>query len=649
MDKHTLELLEYDKVRAIVASYAGSTLGKELASELQPLVDADAIELELRLTTEMVEALQAKLTPPLGGLRDVRQPVKRAQLGVLLEIDQLLDIRDVLDLTGRAFDYALRLGPDYPALEKLLSVVQDQRHLTHAIDAAIDSRGAVRDSAAPELAGIRQQIHAYEQRIQAEIRKLLRNPDIREALRYPSSTVSGDHHVLPVAVNHRHKVVGVVHRTSSSGETVYIEPARVAELNAEISVLRSAEQREIRKVLRRLTSRIGQEAEQLLKSLQVLAKLDLVYAKARWSDDFRMTAPQISRNRRLRLASARHPLLEHLFRQERQQKAAKPAAGEETPERKVVPITVHLGGEFDMLVVTGPNTGGKTVALKTIGLLCLMAQSGLHIPAQAGSQVPLLSNVLADIGDEQSLEQSLSTFSAHITRIAEILRNCNETSLVLLDELGAGTDPTEGAALGRAILDELAENRCLAMVTTHLGDLKTYAFTQERTENAAVEFDVETLQPTYRLLIGQYGESCALKIARRLQLPRPLIQRAHKYVRQRGGRGGGQIRDLQEKRQQAEQAREEALLAQAQAAQAAREYQRKADLLQQEAEIREQLERFRSSLKPGDRVRVNRFDKSGTVVRVDPRKKQAAVTVGAVEWELSLDELLPCLTTPDSR
>lgn len=645
MDKHTLDILEYEKVRSLLAGYAASSLGKELAASLQPSLDRDLVQMQLQQTTEMVEALRAKMSPPLGGLRDVRQWVKRASLGVLLEIDQILEIRDVLDLTGRAFDYALKLGPDYPALEKLLSVIQDQRYLTHAIDAAIDSRGVVRDSAAPELAGIRQQIAGYEQKIQNEIRRLLRSPDIRDALRYPSSTLSGDHHVLPVAVNHRHKVVGVVHRTSSSGETVYIEPAKVAELNAEISVLRSAEQREIRKVLRRLTSRIGSEAEQISKSLEALAKLDLIYAKARLSMDFNMYEPQISSKKKLRLVNARHPLLEYLFREESKQRTK--SESEDKPQRAVVPITVHLGSDFDMLVITGPNTGGKTVALKTVGLLCLMAQSGLHIPAQPGSEVPLLENVLADIGDEQSLEQSLSTFSAHVTRIAEILASSNENTLVLLDELGAGTDPTEGAALGRAILDELTQRRCLAMVTTHLGDLKTYALSQDRAENAAVEFDVETLRPTYRLLIGQFGESCALKIARRLKLPRPLLQRAHKYLRRRTGKGAGKIRDLQEMRLQAEQARQEALLAHEQAKRAAEDYQRKAELLKQEADIHEQLARFRASLKPGDPVRVNRFDKSGTVVRVDQKKRQAAVTVGAVEWELPLEELLPLLTKKD--
>ena len=293
-----------------------------------------------------------------------------------------------------------------------------------------------------------------------------------------------------------------------------------------------------------------------------------------------------------------------------------------------------------MLVITGPNTGGKTVTLKTTALVCLMAQSGMHIPSGKGSIVPVFRQILADIGDEQSLEQSLSTFSSHMSRIATILRLADEQSLVLLDELGAGTDPTEGAALGRAILDQLDRIGCRAMVTTHLGDLKTYAFTNNRAENAAVEFDIETLRPTYRLQIGQFGMSNALKIARRLKLPRELLRRAHNYARRRQRRAPAMAR-LQQLREQAEKAREGALLAQQEAERQKEELRQQTEKLEREAAEAAALREARARLQPNDAVRVERFDKHGRIVRVDYKRNVAVVSVGLGQWEIPLEEVFP--------
>src|SRR5207249_1373765 len=377
---------------------------------------------------------------------------------------------------------------------------------------------------------------------------------------------------------------------------------------AEHAVLKGEEEREIRRILRRLSGDVSRVARPLSIALDAMARLDLITAKAKYSRDYGMYAPAINAEGQLWLRQARHPLLEHIFRHEQRQGDREQRQGDKETRRQgdreqgldataplspclpvslspglpvslsrqVVPIDVRLGFGFNLLVITGPNTGGKTVTLKTTGLLCLMAQSGMHIPAGEGSNVPVFHQVLADIGDEQSLEQSLSTFSSHMSRIASIFHTADAQSLVLLDELGAGTDPTEGAALGRAILDGLDKIGCRAMVTTHLGDLKTYAFANDHAENAAVEFDAETLRPTYRLQIGQFGMSNALKIARRLKLPRDLLRRAHHYLRRRQRRAPEMAR-LQQLREDAEKARQDALLAQHEAERQREEYRQKVE------------------------------------------------------------------------
>jgi DNA mismatch repair protein MutS2 len=649
MDAHTLELLEFPKVCELLAGYAASSLGKDLAQQLGPLTDADAIRAEIALVTEMVQAIGEGHSPPLAGLRDVRLLVRRAAIGSMLSAEQLLEVAETLTATGNVFRYRMRLPERFQRLIALLAPVEDLGLVAKAIHGCIDSRGHVLDMASPELAQTRRQLAAVDVRVQAQIRRLLRDPELRKALRYPNATVSGDHYVLPVAVNHRHKVHGLVHRTSSTGETVFIEPASVASLSAERTILKGQEEREVRRVLRQLSGEVGRVSRTLNTAIATLARLDLVTAKARYSRDYAMTPPDINTSGRLWLRQARHPLLDWLFRTPfRREPAASAGAAlaegsrpdEEGPQRRVVPIDVRLGDAFRLLIITGPNTGGKTVTLKTTGLLSLMAQSGLHIPAVAGSTVPVFSRIFADIGDEQSLEQSLSTFSSHVSRIAAILAQADDRSLVLLDELGAGTDPTEGAALGRAILDELDRLGCLALVTTHLGDLKTYAFHNEHAENAAVEFDAETLQPTYRLHIGQFGMSNALKIARRLQLPRPLLRRARRYLRRRQRRAP-ELTRLQQARQEAERARQEALAARHEAERQREAYEQQAAALRRQAEEAAALREARARLQPGDRVQVPRFGKEGQVVRLDLRRNRVVVSVGLGQWEVGLDEVLP--------
>jgi DNA mismatch repair protein MutS2 len=632
MDPHTLGLLEFHKIRDLLSGYAACSLGKELARQLEPFIDAARIENEIALVTEMTEALSAGLIPPFGGLHDVRLLVRRAAIGSMLTAADLLEVKETLTCTGNMYRYRMRLDQRCQRLIGLLGRVEDLGLIAKSIEGCIDTRGNVLDMASRELASVRQQLQDLEERAQNQIKRLLRDPELRKILRYPNATMSGDHYVLPVAVNQRHRLQGVVHRTSSTGETLYVEPAGLANLSAERAVLKAEEEKEIARILRRLTGEVGRVARPLQATLDVLAHLDLIHAKARLSLDYRMTPPVMNTEGRIWLRQARHPLLEHIFRHE-----PCPAG---TEPRRVVPIDVRLGMQFNLLIVTGPNTGGKTVALKTVGLLCLMAQAGMHIPAETGSTVPVFHHLFADIGDEQSLEQSLSTFSSHVSRIAEIIRQADAQSLVLLDELGAGTDPTEGAALGRAILDELDRLGCRAMVTTHLGDLKTYAFTNDRTENAAVEFDVETLRPTYRLQIGQFGMSNALKIARRLKLPRDLLRRAHRYLRRRQRRAP-ELAKLQQLREETEKAREEALRAQLAADHERAELLKKQGELQREAEAAEALKAARLRLLPGDRVRVERLDHPGQIVRVDHKRNLAVVKAGLGQWEVPLEDVYP--------
>jgi DNA mismatch repair protein MutS2 len=659
MDTHTLELLEFSKVRELLAGHAASSLGKELARGLEPMTDPEHIRNEIALVSEMVDGLGQGQAPPFAGLHDVRLTVRRAAIGAQLTIEQLLEVSDTLACTGNIYRYRMRLGDRQQRLNDLLIGVEDLGAVAKTITGCLDSRGHVLDMASRELADIRRKLADVDERVQSVIRRLLRDPKLREILRYPNATVSGDHYVLPVAINHRQKIQGVVHRTSSTGETVFIEPAGVARLSAERTILKGDEDREIRRILRRLSGEVARVARPLTHAVDVLARLDLITAKARFGRDFNMYPPEINTEGRLWLRQARHPWLMHLFRndpgfgkdnrereraedpqRERPDQVPLPVAAPESSPREVVPIDVRLGFTHNLLIITGPNTGGKTVCLKTTGLLCLMAQSGMHIPAGEGSNVPVFLQILADIGDEQSLEQSLSTFSSHISRIASILQTADDKSLVLLDELGAGTDPTEGAALGRAILDGLDTRRCRAMVTTHLGDLKTYAFHNERAENAAVEFDVETLRPTYRLHIGQYGMSNALKIARRLKLPRDLLKRAHRYLKRRQKRAP-EMAQLQKLREEAEKAREVALQAAHAAEKEAEGLRQKAAEVERAAAEAAALRDTRLRLQPNDMVRVPRFDKAGRIVRVDHKRNVAIVSLGIGQWEVALEEVFP--------
>jgi len=799
MDTHTLELLEFDRVRALVASYAACSMGKAAALAMEPSTDPAEIHHRQALTSEMTEALVSGLAPPLGGLIDIREAVRRAAVGATLDAEELARISSSLCVAGDVRRWLNRIAESFPRLGSFQPDVLEFGSLANTIDGCIDARGQVLDTASRRLSEIRRDAAKVEERIQETLRRLLRAPEIRKILRYPNFTVVGHHYVLPIAREHRGEIQGAVHRTSASNETVYIEPQAVAERSAQLSYLRARETKEVRRILRSLSAQVGRESEPILGTMAALEQLDLVLARGRYAIDFRMTAPDLNTEGVVVLRGARHPILEHLFREEHRRgiapepagvaetdasppetsptsdtdaeasqrgenapptetaqeaqgfargfhepplgrpsslaepkprskteplnpaflqgpagaparpfdppvepqepAAEQPEAPEEpeppplkgglsgpalnqpakarrgrpgdtssessstraegdsrssepnrrarpsTPAREVTPIDIHLGSSFHVLIITGPNTGGKTVALKTVGLLAVMAQCGLRVTALQGSKLPILDDVLADIGDEQSLEQSLSTFSSHVKRITEILGKATERSLVMLDELGAGTDPTEGAALGRAILDELDAIGCRALVTTHIGALKTYAFSNPRAENAAVEFDLESLRPLYRVRIGDIGQSNALQIARRLEMPHHLVDRAARYLAEDRDHDSPSWDVIQQLRKEAEDARQQAIEEQAEAERTREALSRKLADLQSQAEQDARLEEARARLKPGDRVVVPRlgYDRPGRVVRVDAKKNKAAVSIGQMTWDVPIDELIPQL------
>jgi DNA mismatch repair protein MutS2 len=655
MDTHTLDLLEFDKIRTLVAARAACSLGKEAALGLQPVSDLGEIHDRQVLTTEMVEARRSGLSPPLGGLHDIRAQVRRAQVGAMLEPEELAETAETLRALGYLDRWLTRVGEQFPRLGGLRRGVGEFSSVATAIEGCLDSRAQLLDTASRRLSMLRREIAQAEERIQETLRRMLRAPEIKRILRYPNFTMVGHHYVLPVVKDHRGEVQGSVQRSSATNETVYIEPTAISEQSAQLSYLRSREAKEIRRILRWLSAQVGMVAEPLLQTLAIMAELDLIHARARFSLDYRMSAPDMNDQGRLVLRQARHPLLEAIVLKDLALPAIDPAPVVATtavePVRSVVPIDVHLGVQFQIMVVTGPNTGGKTVALKTVGLLAVMAQSGLHVPAAEGSQLPVFDQVLADIGDEQSLEQSLSTFSSHVRRISQILGQATQHSLVLLDEMGAGTDPTEGAALGRAILDELDSIGCRSIVTTHIGDLKSYALANPRAENAAVEFDVETLQPRYRLHIGDVGQSNALQIARRLGLSGHVVSRAEAYLEQRTGTAVPAEWELVAKlRKEAEDARQAALGAQAEAERTREALSQRLADLQREARREDQLDESRARLQRGDRVVVPRlgYDRPGRIVKLDPRKKTAVVAIGHVTWNVAIDELIPQLSrSPD--
>ena len=511
MNQKALETLEYKKIIAQLKREMGSAASAKLADELTPLTSEKIIKEELRSTTEAVDLIVRKGPLPTGGLYDIREALLLAKKGGSLTMRQLLEVQNVLGISSEVVNFmhddAL---PELKYIGEMVDLIVEFTALEKEISRCILTEDEMADNASPKLKDIRRSIHQQNQAIKNKLSRIITSSSNKTYLQDAIVTMRDGRYVIPVKQEYRSFFPGMVHDQSKGGATLFIEPQGVVELNNKLRELEVEEQLEIARILAELSSRVAEHYREIRSNLELLIKLDFIMAKGKLSCKMHASEPKIDRDGELRLISARHPLIEY---------------------KKAVPVDIRIGGDYRTLIITGPNTGGKTVSLKTAGLLVMMAQSGLHIPASHASTLPIFGEVFADIGDEQSIEQSLSTFSSHMKNIVSIIDKASYDSLVLVDELGAGTDPTEGAALAIAILERFYDSGALTMATTHYNELKKYALATSGVENAAMEFDVETLTPTYRLLIGVPGKSNAFEISKKLGLSESVIERASEHIK----------------------------------------------------------------------------------------------------------------------
>jgi len=691
MNDHALRVLEYDRLRDILSRSAASGPGRSRVLALLPSADPAEVSSRLAETREFLQLLQAGEEPPLDGIRDIGASLtKLVASGTMLQPVELLSIAGTLSAGRRIKSFFARIagrdsraaGTTAPLLAHRSSAILPQKEIEDAVAGALDETGEVKDSASPELRRVRKLIGRVRDEVLDRLGRVLRAADAQSVVQEQVITVRDDRYVIPLKPGFRQNVKGVVHGRSASRATLFVEPLEVLEQNNRLAELRTDEREEVERVLRELTARVAEKADAIAVMLDVLSEIDAIGARARFGSAVRGTVPALSGERSLRLRAARHPLL----------------VTKETAGGSVVPNDVELTRDRTALIISGPNAGGKTVVLKTVGLLCLMTQSGIPVTAAEGSEVPVFSDVFADIGDEQSLEQDLSTFSSHVSRIAEILRHADRDSLVLLDELGSGTDPAEGAALGSAVLQSLLDRGCMTVVTTHHGSLKLFGSRTAGAVNAAMEFDAETLRPTYRFIPGRPGRSYGLDMAARIGVPEDVVRDARALLT--GDEAGldrllEQIeqdsRRLRQEREQAEADRiaadklraeatvlsrtaaDDARNARLKAKQEARDVlaglrqklkdlsrtdamtradieaeQRSVEALAQqlepaEPEFEEQFPAAPFDVHAGDRVRVPRLRKTGTVLFV--HKDGIEIDAGGLKLRLPVREVVPLENT----
>lgn len=539
MKSKALKTLEYNKIIELLSNQAASKPAKEQLLKLQPMTNLGDIRDALAETSEAVRVIVLKGPAPLGQIYDIEDSLYFARKGGSLTMRQLLQVLYNLKVTSNVISFLKSDLPPMPILDSIREVLVTFPRLVENIDRCILSEDEMSDNASPELKSIRRSIARQNDTIKNRLNNIMNSADNKGYLQDSLITIRDGRYVVPVKAEHRGKVPGIVHDQSSTGQTIFIEPQVIVNLNNELRELELAEQVEIERILAELSSNVAEHFHDIMNNQKLLITLDMIFAKGKFSLLVHGEEPEMAEEGELVLKQARHPLID---------------------SKKVVPVNINVGGHYTTLVVTGPNTGGKTVTLKTTGLLVIMAQSGLHIPALSTSRIPVFHQVFADIGDEQSIEQSLSTFSSHMRNIVEILDNVDNRSLVLVDELGAGTDPTEGAALAIAILEKIKSWGAYTIATTHYNELKKYALSKEGVENGSMEFDINTLSPTYRLFIGIPGKSNAFEISRKLGLSEDLIERSSQLL-ERGDIEFEDVLDSIEKdKKRAEAERDEAIL-----------------------------------------------------------------------------------------
>jgi len=630
LNEAAVDRLEFHRIRETLAEHCACSLGKRLVLSLKPTTKIALVRQWLEQVQQLAAAAENVSLPPLAGVYDVRAQVRAAAFPAPLEADALSQIAETCAATANIRDWLTRVVPLASSLQLLGDSVCDLTSVAEHIRESIDDRGQVRDHASPKLASIRRTMIDARGRIRAVFDRLLRQSSITKLLQYGSATFHDDRMVLPLKSEQRGRIPGIIHRTSDSGATLFVEPSESVELNNTLVRLRDEENKEITRILGELTQHVRKEAVPILETLRAVGVLDLIAAKVRYAKKRQCTCPVIDEGGVLSLRDARHPLLLELFENQKQ---------DGSPSKQVVPIDVRLGDDFDVLVITGPNTGGKTVTLKTVGLLALMTQCGIPIPVGEGSVMPIYDDIFIDIGDEQSLQQSLSTFSAHLSRLLDILRRSGPKSLVLIDELGAGTDPDEGAAIGRAILTELLELGASTIVTTHLSALKAVSFSTPRVDNAAVEFDPETLGPTFHLRLGEPGNSNALIIAKRLGMPARVVKLAKSFLDDRAGALNKAIAGTLTSRREAEEARRAAHDEAVEARRQRENMERQAEELRRTQEAFERWTRWVNALRPGDEVFLRTLNRAARVVRMQLHKQSALVSAGAMDIEVPLRDI----------
>ena len=533
----SIRTLELPAVLEMLSARAVSEAAREKSRHIMPATDRQEVLRLLDETDAARERLGLYGSPSFSGVKDVSEPLARADRGGMLNTRELLNIAGLLTAARRVYEYDAERKGEATAIDRFFSALHTNKYLEDRIHGAILDEETIADTASAELLDIRRKMRIAASKGRQILQKIISSPSYAKVLQEALITQRDGRFVVPVKAECKGSLPGLVHDISSSGATLFVEPMGVVQANNELKELEAREEKEIERILRELSAQCADAMEYILLDYDMLVHLDMIFSRAQLSYTMNASRPEVVRKGAISLKRARHPLLD---------------------QAKAVPVTVELGGDYDTLVITGPNTGGKTVTLKTLGLLCLMAQCGLHIPADSGSTVRVFDRILADVGDEQSIEQSLSTFSAHMSNTVEILRQADDDSLILFDELGAGTDPVEGAALAIAIIQHARSKGALIAATTHYAELKTFAMTTAGVENASCEFDVQTLRPTYRLLVGIPGKSNAFAISRRLGLDESVIADAKAQMDSESLRFEDVLAQLEEKRQRLEKAQTEA-------------------------------------------------------------------------------------------